>query len=488
METNCVKDEVFSVTNGRISDLKIDVFHRELCNDPDRDFIIQGVAQGFSVTDNFKYVKSVESKNHPSAVNNQDKVEQQIKVELSQGRYVKVKAKPTICSPLAAISKPDGSVRLLTDASKPDNYALNDYAFTNVQVKYQSVQDAIGLLKPGSFCAKVDLKSAYRSVGVNPEMYHMCGIKWRFKGDVEDTYMVDTRLMMGASRSPSIFHRLSQCVKRCMMRRGYQVIAYLDDFLIVAEDHDTCLSGQHVLIGLLRAMGFAIAWAKVDGPAQSIVFLGVELNTVLFSVGLPEDKIKDFSQLLLKFKNMKRASLKQLQTLAGKLNWASQVIKCGRSYLRRVLDVMAPLQRNNHKARLSDPFRQDIEWWLSVLQVFPGKLLLHKPVVHVINIDACTEGGGFIWGQDWGYVHWKLDEPRVTNWHINCKETLSAVFAARRWAPFWKDSIVIFVTDNQSARSWIEKGTVKNPYALPQGNAIFISPLQLRDLFRMVTR
>ena len=365
---------------------------------------------------------------------NKAKVEALLHSEISNGRYIPVKTKPDICSPLAAIGKPDGSVRLIHDASRPDKIALNDYSDEKVTVRYQSVKDAIELITPGSYCCKIDLKSAYRSIGIKPSQYHMSGLKWKFTGDNNVTYMVDTRLMMGSTKAPAIFHRISQAVKRCMERRGYQLVAFLDDFLLVSKDYVTCLEGQRVLLKLLRDFGFSIAWPKVEGPCQKLVFLGIEIDTTNMTVGLPRTKVVSLLQELQEFKVKKRASCKQLQRLAGKLNWASQVIICGRSYLRNILDTMAPLCMSGHKARLSESVYNDIKWWIMALTASPGKRMFYQPHVNVVQFDSSSKGSGFTYQSDWGYVDWQCDMPELKNMHINCKETISAVFAARRWA------------------------------------------------------
>ena len=128
---------------------------------------------------------------------------------------------------------------------------------------------------------------AYRSVGIRPSQYHMSGVKWKFYTDNEVTYMVDTRLKVGAGKSPSVFHRLSQAVKRFMEKGGYQVVAYFDDYIIVADDYITCLLGRHPLIRLPRELMFAMAYNKVAAPNQKLVFLGVEIDTVNMTVSLP---------------------------------------------------------------------------------------------------------------------------------------------------------------------------------------------------------
>ena len=80
--------------------------------------------------------------------------------------------------------------------------------------------------------AKVDLKSSYRHVPLSESSQRFTSLKWKFKGDKEHTYLMDTRLPFGASLSVGIFHRLTQSVCRMLQRQGIQaVICYLDDFL-----------------------------------------------------------------------------------------------------------------------------------------------------------------------------------------------------------------------------------------------------------------
>ena len=47
--------------------------------------------------------------------------------------------------------------------------------------------------------AKEDLKSAYRSVGIFPSQTQYTGLKWKFSGESEYTYLYDSALPFGAS-------------------------------------------------------------------------------------------------------------------------------------------------------------------------------------------------------------------------------------------------------------------------------------------------
>ena len=96
-------------------------------------------------------------------------------------------------------------------------------------------------------------------------------------------------------------------------------------------------------IMLLRYLGFRINWNKVVDPAQCITFLGIEIDTKQMCKRLPNEKMEALKVELDYFAKRKRASKKQLQSLAGKLNWATGVIYGGRVFLRRILDTIRPL-------------------------------------------------------------------------------------------------------------------------------------------------
>ena len=90
-------------------------------------------------------------------------VEKELKTQIEQGNYAIASEKPAIISPLGATPKDDGSVRLIHDGSLPEGFAMNEY-IDHHSVRYQTLQDACRLAKPGYYCAKLDLHSAYRSV------------------------------------------------------------------------------------------------------------------------------------------------------------------------------------------------------------------------------------------------------------------------------------------------------------------------------------
>ena len=453
-----------------------EVWYHELVDDPDCEFLLDGITHGFKIVPSDANLLSAEMSNYSSATTaNKQTVENTILSELHKGNYQLVHDKPTIISALGAIPKPDSDdVRLIHDCSMPQGKGVNDYICSE-KFSFETLDNAIKMVKPNAYMAKIDLASAYRSVNVHPSSYQALGLKWKFDGDSAFSYMIDTKLCFGARNAPEIFHRLTQSVKRMMIKRGFpNLVVYLDDFWLTAETYDECNRAFETLLQLLQDLGFNISWKKVVPPTQCLTFLGIEIDSVTQQARLPDTKLAEFKVLIGKFAHKKRASKRQLQQLAGKLNWACRVVHGGRTFLRRILDMLNSLKRPHHKARLDAACKQDIMWWDKFLQTFNGvRLFLHDLPQQSLVTDSSTLAAGALFEGDWLYVNWQFDLPQFSNEHINVKEALAVCLAARRWGHRWQNKRIIIYTDNTTALSLINKGTAKSPVVMSELRHLF---------------
>lgn len=414
--------------------------------------------------------------NYKSTTNpvNKSKVEETIRNEIMQGNYVISATKPRIVSALGAIPKPDSSeIRLIHDCSRPHGQAVNDYIETS-SFKFQTLDDAIKLLRPNYYMAKIDLRHAYRSVPIHPFNYQFTGLKWQFLGNTHVTYLYDTRLPFGAKSSPEIFHRITQSVRRMMARRGFHdIIVYLDDFLIIGASLEQCKLAYDTLLQLLVDLGFSISHHKLVLPTQRLTFLGEQLDTTDCTMTLPAGKLTELQDVVLEFQNKQRASKKQLQRLAGKLNWACRVVYGGRTFLRRILDTLNSLSSSG-KCKLNGKFRSDILWWIRFLKIFNGTRLFLDMVPTVdVATDACSLAAGGYFRGDWFYHNFTLDSPLWSSLHINHKEALAIVLAAKRWGRLWANQRIIIHSDNQAAVQMINKGTTANAVIMQELRSLF---------------
>ena len=238
------------------------------------------------------------------------------------------------------------------DCSRPLMMNANSYMDLE-HYKYVTVDDAANLCQPGCWLAKVDLKHAYRSVGIHPDSWRVTGMSWCFNDSKHPTYLYDKRLHFGARASPMVFHRLTQAICRMMAWRGYTVLAYLDDFLVIEPTQIQCKAAFDTLLTLLESLGFTVNWTKVVYPAQCLIFLGVEIDTVLCELRLSGDRVSELLSLLKGTSSKRKCTKLHLQRLLGKLNWAARVVRGGRTFLRRLITLANSVKRPYHRVYLN---------------------------------------------------------------------------------------------------------------------------------------
>ena len=97
------------------------------------------------------------------------------------------------------------------------------------------------------------------------------------------------------------------------------------------------------------------------------------------------------------------------------------------------------------------------------MAIFNGTMPIRnqKPIIDV-HIDACNTASGINFRGDWQYVPFACEYPAASSWHINYKELLSVLFAARRWGHLWKNTRVVVFTDNQVAKATLNRGTSRH--------------------------
>ena len=67
---------------------------------------------------------------------------------------------------------------------------------------------------------------------------------------------------------------------------------YIDDFVTLGAPLSTqCVTNLHIMTDTCEDTGTPIEPDKTEGPSTSIVFLGIELDSVTMELRLPADKL-----------------------------------------------------------------------------------------------------------------------------------------------------------------------------------------------------
>ncbi len=140
-----------------------------------------------------------------------------------------------------------------------------------------------------------------------------------------------------------------------MQSKGvHQVYHYLDDFVTQGPpSSDVCSWNLALILDVCKELGVPLAVEKVEGPTSTITFLGIEIDTMAGVLRLPQDKLQRLLSMLQEWDGKKSCTRKELQSLVGSLQHACTVVKPGRAFLRRMIDLLRVTHRPYHHTRMN---------------------------------------------------------------------------------------------------------------------------------------
>ena len=399
------------------------------------DYLYHGILTGFRIGFNYSSPLLPAHRNMSSVHNNSTVVDNYIKEELQEGRLVTIPNNSLASiqlSPFGVIPKrgQPNKWRLIIDLSSPKGNSVNDGidpALTSIQ--YSSIDDAIlhiNQLGTGTLMAKLDIKSAYRNIPVHPHDRPLLCTQWK------DTIYLDTRLPFGLRSAPKLFTAIANTVLWIIWLNGVPwSIHYLDDFLIFGPPASSdCYQFLQIACSICADLGFTAH--KIEGPTSCITFLGIEIDSVTAQLRLPAEKLAQLIADLYFWRNRRSCTKRQLLSLIGSLSHASRVIRPGRTFLRRLIDLSTTVSEPHHHIRLNNAARADIAWWITFVERWNGCSLATPPTPSIhFNTDASGSWGfGAIWQTHWFKAQWP------DNWiplNIATKELLPIALASIVW-------------------------------------------------------
>ncbi len=273
----------------------------QLRGHPDREFaayIVRGVSEGFRIGFNSGLVSLKQrSGNMPLADEHPEVVTGYIQKERELGRLMQVKQAevltPIHTNPFGVIPKKSGinRWRLILDLSSPLGHSMNDGIEKELaSLSYVSVDEVVQRVLRwgrGTLLAKMDVRQAYRNIPVQPEDRRLLGMRWQ-----GDTY-VDAVLPFGLRSAPLIFSAVGDAIAWIMEQHGVAWLDhYIDDFITAGRPGGMeCARNATVMKAVCQQVGMPIEPEKDEGPATTITFLGLELDTIALEVRLPQEKL-----------------------------------------------------------------------------------------------------------------------------------------------------------------------------------------------------
>ena len=208
---------------------------------------------------------------------------------------------------------------------------------------------------------------------------------------------------------------------------------------------------------------------KIEGPSTCLTILGIELDSVRLQARLPPEKFQRIQTLLGEWSRKRSCRRKELESLIGHLHHAGKVAPQGRSFLRRLINLLSAFRRDDHPIRLNEGFHLDLAWWKEFFLSWSGHsfLLLPEwaplPDFQVSSDAAGGFGFGAFFRGHWFSDAWSAAQLPLSIAH---KELFPVVVAAAAWGSQWVSRRVEFCTDNQTVVAVLSSGTSKDPHLM----------------------
>lgn len=308
----------------------------------------------------------------PSAAEHSDVIDAYISGEVAGGRMMgpfPISDQRVHINHMGVVPKghTPGRWRLITDLSFPEHSSVNEgidpilCLLENTSV--EKVATAAITLGMGARLAKFDIMSAYRLLPVHPTDRPLLGVMWR------DAQFVDGMLSFGLRSAPKIFSAVADALEWIIRREGVDLIDhYLDNFILYGSPgSDQCARQLDLTLQVCDRLGVPLAKEKLEGPTECLTFLGIEINTLSGTLRLPDDKFQRVRRMSGRTTGPVRSGNRDLTQ-----QHACQVVRPGRSFLRRMIDLAKIPKRPYHYVRLNQEFRADLRWWRAFLTWWNG--------------------------------------------------------------------------------------------------------------------
>jgi hypothetical protein len=415
------------------------------------------------------------------------------------------------CSPFGAVPKGDKPLsedaRVIHDLSFPLGSSLNEATLSrdDIDIRYDGARAIASRIEdverefPGlAHLMSGDVNGAFRHIPLHADH---CG---KFAGTIPElgVLVVDLCCPFGWRNSPASYAIAGGAINHLYSStrplwpgqpaRGAAVF----DGKVWCDDHN-CVEPD-VGTRLVEAQA-ALRWAMIQvlGPsacnedkftnwARQGKALGLDWDLHRRTLSIAAAKIEKARRRILALLNMPRATRTQLNKLIGSLRHVATCVRSAAPFFQRLAATqrLAPQYR---AVPLTEGACDDLRWFLAILSAtdlnsipLARFLRSQRPAVEVF-MDASDEGLCALYPARRAYLQVRFDEElssirdltagRPSNFDINTRELMSAIYAAIAWGSQWAqvdegpDVHVLLRIDNTSAMAWNNKRASRNPFA-----------------------
>ena len=168
------------------------------------------------------------------------------------------------------------------------------------------------------------------------------GIYW------QGEYFLDLSVAFGWVHGSATFQRLSDAIVYIMRRKGYDLVAYIDDYIGIAPA-EVAHSQFDFLSSILTRLGLPMNPDKRVPPCKALTCLGIHVDIDKASLSIDHDKFRAIHTECFHVSGKKYLSKRSFQSLLGKLIYLHKCVVPARTFVNRILQLF---RENFHKKKI----------------------------------------------------------------------------------------------------------------------------------------
>ena len=186
----------------------------------------------------------------------------------------------------------------------------------------------------------------------------------------------------------------------------------MDEFFTCDSATSPCARNLDIMTQTCVDLGFTLNPSKLVHPSTCLTLLGIEIDSVRQETQIEASRLNDTLALLAAWEGRSHCTKHQLQSLLGSLNFICNVCRPGRTFMRRLVDLLSKHCSLSHHMHLTCQSKQDIRWWSTFLLQWNGKSLFYDDFwssnlsCHLFT-DACKHSFGAFFNGAWFFSTFK---------------------------------------------------------------------------------
>lgn len=388
-----------------------------------------------------------------------------------------VSYQPHIVNPLSVVAN-ERKKRLVLDARSS---GLND-VIISPKFALPNLGGIVQTLHSNDFMLKLDLANGFLQLPIQKQEHRYLG----FRNPIDGRFGVFTRLSFGLRSAPFLFstftHALKQATKQIL---DIDAQVYIDDWFIAQHSEAELTNTGKRFCDFLHYLGVTIQHEKTEGPARSITYLGLIVDTSEHKILLPETKRIKYLQGVNELLEETTPTMSQVAKTAGRLVHIAFVHRAGAAQIQPLWEVLyrdkavwTKRELEQEELTIDMELRACLQWWKEILEiphlqrkvwVSPANQLFlwsHDSATALAQFSKtiCTDASNAGWGASTGRLTktgiWSNKQKRTSN---NWKELKAVNLSIEAWE-FIRNMPILILTDSSTVVAALRK---RNSQAQP---------------------